>query len=68
MNVSELSMDLSGVAACVDAAVAQWGSDSTRLLQVLRQVQERYNHLPADAARGCDAAWPVLLELCGPVR
>ncbi|HWJ04613.1 MAG TPA: NADH-ubiquinone oxidoreductase-F iron-sulfur binding region domain-containing protein [Steroidobacteraceae bacterium] len=47
--MTELPMDLSGVADCVDAAVAYWGSDSTRLLQVLREVQERYNHVPPAA-------------------
>jgi [NiFe] hydrogenase diaphorase moiety large subunit len=42
-------MDLSGVVDTVDAAVAYWGSDSTRLLQVLREVQERHNYVPAAA-------------------
>lgn len=42
-------MELAGVVDCVDDAVAYWGSDSTRLLQVLREVQERYNHVPPAA-------------------
>ena len=36
-------------ADAVDAAIAQWGSGPTRLLQVLREVQERCNYLPAPA-------------------
>jgi [NiFe] hydrogenase diaphorase moiety large subunit len=47
--VTELQMDLAGAADCVDAAIDQWGAEPTRLLQVLRAVQERYNHLPPAA-------------------
>jgi len=54
-------LEPSGVADCVDAAVAYWGSDSTRLLQVLREVQERYNHVPPAALEH------VARRLCVPI-
>ena len=47
--MTEFQPEPYGVEACVDAAVATWGHDSTRLLQVLREVQERYNHVPPAA-------------------
>jgi [NiFe] hydrogenase diaphorase moiety large subunit len=48
VNASRLP-DLSGLEACIDAAVAEWGSAPTQLLQVLREVQERYNFVPEAA-------------------
>jgi [NiFe] hydrogenase diaphorase moiety large subunit len=36
-------------AALVDDAIAPWGAQPTRLVQVLREIQERCNHLPAPA-------------------
>jgi [NiFe] hydrogenase diaphorase moiety large subunit len=49
IEVIDSSTDAAGVVLCVDAAVARWGAEPTSLLQVLREVQERYNHLPAVA-------------------
>lgn len=48
-NVTDLRMDLPDVEACVDEAVRHWGNGQTRLLQVLREVQERCNFLPPAA-------------------
>jgi NADH:ubiquinone oxidoreductase subunit E len=45
----ECSIDPSAVVGTVDAAVASWGSDPTRLLQVLREVQERHRCVPPAA-------------------
>lgn len=47
MNATPI--DPADVESCVDAAVERWGSESTQLLQVLREVQERYNHVPSAA-------------------
>ena len=38
-----------GIDPVVAAAIAQWGDGPTRLLQVLREVQEHYNYLPEPA-------------------
>jgi len=48
-------MDPADLESCVDEAVERWGSESTQLLQVLREVQERFNHVPP-AAMDCIAA------------
>ena len=42
-------MDPADLESCVDEAVKRWGSESTQLLQVLREVQERFNHVPPAA-------------------
>jgi [NiFe] hydrogenase diaphorase moiety large subunit len=42
-------MDPADLESCVDEAVKRWGNDSTHLLQVLREVQERCNHVPPAA-------------------
>ncbi|HEX6571865.1 MAG TPA: NADH-ubiquinone oxidoreductase-F iron-sulfur binding region domain-containing protein [Steroidobacteraceae bacterium] len=47
--MNETRMGVSGIDACVDAAVERWGSAPTQLLQVLREVQERYRWLPPAA-------------------
>ncbi len=47
--MTELPLDLSGLDACVDAAIDAWGGEPTHLLQVLREIQERYNHVPPAA-------------------
>jgi [NiFe] hydrogenase diaphorase moiety large subunit len=44
-----LQPDLTGLEACVDAAIAEWGEQPTQLVQVLREIQERYNFLPETA-------------------
>jgi len=48
-------MDPADLESCVDEAVERWGSESTQLLQVLREVQERFNHVPP-VAMDCIAA------------
>ncbi len=47
--MTELPLDLSGLDACVDAAIDAWSGEPTHLLQVLREIQERYNHVPPAA-------------------
>ncbi len=41
--------ELAGIDEVVDAAIAHWGDRPTRLLQVLREVQEHCNYLPEPA-------------------
>ncbi|HEX7373514.1 MAG TPA: NADH-ubiquinone oxidoreductase-F iron-sulfur binding region domain-containing protein [Steroidobacteraceae bacterium] len=47
--MSHFVPDLGGLEACVDNAVDAWGGDPTHLLQVLREIQERYNFVPPAA-------------------
>ncbi|HET7202442.1 MAG TPA: NADH-ubiquinone oxidoreductase-F iron-sulfur binding region domain-containing protein [Steroidobacteraceae bacterium] len=47
--MNDRDRDVSGTEACVDAAVQRWGSQPTRLVQVLREIQEHYNWLPPAA-------------------
>ncbi|HVN42753.1 MAG TPA: NAD(P)H-dependent oxidoreductase subunit E [Steroidobacteraceae bacterium] len=47
--MTQRTPDLSGLDACIEDALAQWGCAPTELLQLLREVQERYNFVPADA-------------------
>ncbi len=42
-------IDPSTLDACVDAAIDEWGAEPTHLLQVLREIQERFNHVPPAA-------------------
>ncbi|HEX9207204.1 MAG TPA: NAD(P)H-dependent oxidoreductase subunit E [Steroidobacteraceae bacterium] len=47
--MNDTQIEPADVAACVDSAVARWGNGSTQLLQVLREVQERFNYVPPSA-------------------
>ena len=47
--MNETPSDPADIESCVDAAVERWGSEATQLLQVLREVQERYNYVPPAA-------------------
>ena len=48
-HLTAILPDLSGLEACVDDAIAAWGGAPTCVLQVLREVQERYNFVPPAA-------------------
>ncbi|MEY2920874.1 MAG: hypothetical protein RL261_2179 [Pseudomonadota bacterium] len=48
-KVNQPQTELADIDEVVDAAIAQWGNRPTRLLQVLREVQEHCNYLPQPA-------------------